>query len=127
MMRCRATGLGRADEDPVFRDKGVWRKTPLFDRFLTFDTKLPPDGPRRVTRQASMSMRLLQGARCHSPGRSAQHVIADTATDAHAGRERHLMLPCGDAVATLARVGTPVTRPSRRSLTRMHGSEIFGN
>ena len=37
-------------EDPVFRDKGVWRKTALFDRFLTLDTKLPrTDGTRALT------------------------------------------------------------------------------
>ena len=35
-------GLLACREDAVFRDKGVWRKTPLFDRFLTFDTKLSP-------------------------------------------------------------------------------------
>ena len=34
-------GLLECREDPVFRDKGVWRKTALFDRFLAFDTKLP--------------------------------------------------------------------------------------
>ena len=34
-------GLLECRKDPVFRDKGVWRKTALFDRFLTFDTKLP--------------------------------------------------------------------------------------
>ena len=34
-------GLLECREDPVFRDKGLWRKTPLFDRLLTFDSKLP--------------------------------------------------------------------------------------
>ena len=41
-------GLFECREDPVFRDKGVWRKTPLFDRLLTFDMKLPPDGRHSV-------------------------------------------------------------------------------
>ena len=37
-------GLLECREDPVFRDRGVWRKTPLFDRFLTFDTNLSRTG-----------------------------------------------------------------------------------
>ena len=34
-------GLLECREDPASRYKALWRKSALFDRFLTFDTKLP--------------------------------------------------------------------------------------
>lgn len=42
-----------------------------------------------------MSMRAPQGARFHSPGGSAQEMIAETATDARTSRERRRTLPRG--------------------------------